>query len=200
MDAITTRRPGSETRAQILRVALEQFTERGYEGTSIRDIAEALDITKSSLYYHFTNKEAIVRALLDGRRNEIDELIAWVESQQAGPDLLRRAAVRWVESTGRDRVQGMRFAHANRPIMQKLAAEGTDRRSWFDAVVDRVLPEAAPRADRLRAQMAFDTVSAALFAAQGSDASDDEVLEAARTATIMLTETGGDERLVGGTS
>ena len=83
----------------------------------------------------------------------------------------------------------MRFAHANRSIMQKLAAEGTDRRSWFDAVVDRVLPVDTPQADRLRAQMAFDTVSAALFAAQGTAASDDDVLEAAREATVRLTET-----------
>jgi hypothetical protein len=34
--------------------------------------------------------------------------------------------------------------------------------------------------------MAFDTVSAALFAAQGTAASDDEVLEAARDATVQL--------------
>lgn len=188
MDETTTRRSGSETRAEILRVALEQFTERGYDGTSIRDIAVALGITKSSLYYHFAGKEAIVRALLDGRHNEIDELLAWVDGQEPGTDLLRRTALRWVESTGRERVQGMRFAHANRSIMQKLAAEGTDRRSWFDAVVDRVLPVDTPHADRLRAQMAFDTVSAALFAAQGTAASDDDVLEAAREATVRLTE------------
>lgn len=188
MDAVTTRRSGSETKAEILRVALEQFTERGYDGTSIRDIAEALGITKSSLYYHFANKEAIVRALLDGRRNEIDELLAWVGEQDPGADLLRRTALRWVESSGRERVQGMRFAHANRSIMQKLAAEGTDRRSWFDAVVDAVLPSTTSPVDRLRAQMAFDTVSAALFAAQGTVATDDDVLAAARDATVRLTE------------
>ncbi|MCJ1712560.1 TetR/AcrR family transcriptional regulator [Curtobacterium sp. VKM Ac-2922] len=187
MDETTRRRSGSETKAEILRVALEQFTERGYEGTSIRDLAVTLGITKSSLYYHFANKEAIVRALLDGRRDEIDDLIAWVDEQEPGADLVRRAALRWVESTGRDRVQGMRFAHANRPIMQKLAAEGTDRRSWFDVVVDRVLPQTTSRAERLRAQMAFDTVSAALFAAQGTGASDDDVLAAARDATVRLT-------------
>ncbi|WP_263298890.1 TetR/AcrR family transcriptional regulator [Leifsonia poae] len=187
MDEKSTRRPGSETRAEILRVSLELFTERGFEGTSIRDIAEALGVTKSSLYYHFPSKEAIIRALLDGRRREIDELLAWVEEQPAGPDLLRRTALRWVESTGKERVQGMRFAHANRAIMQKLAEEGSDRRTWFDAVVDRVLADDAPTVTRLRAQMAFDTVSAALFAAQGTAASDDEVLTAAREATILLT-------------
>lgn len=188
MDETTIRRSGSETRTEILRVALEQFTERGYDGTSIRDIAAALGITKSSLYYHFANKEAIVRALLDGRRNEIDELLGWIGEQEPSADLLRRTALRWVESTGRERVQGMRFAHANRSIMQKLAAEAADRRSWFDAVVDAVLPTSTTQADRLRAQMAFDTVSAALFAAQGTAASDDDVLTAARDATIRLTE------------
>lgn len=187
MDEKTTRRPGSETRAEILRVSLELFTERGFEGTSIRDIAEALGVTKSSLYYHFPSKEAIIRALLEGRRDEIDELLDWIGKQPAGPDLLRRTALRWVESTGKERVQGMRFAHANRAIMQKLAEGGGGRRAWFDAVVDRVLTDEAPMATRLRAQMAFDTVSAALFAAQGTTATDDDVLTAARESTILLT-------------
>jgi AcrR family transcriptional regulator len=181
------RRPGDETRAAILQVALELFTERGFEGTSIRDIADALGVTKSSLYYHFANKEAILRALLDGRHDEIDGLLTWVDEQPPGPDLLRRTALRWVDSTGKERVQGMRFAHANRAIMQKLAADGQNRRAWFDDVVDRVVAAEAPLVDRLLAQMAFDTVSAALFAAQDSEATDDDVLAAARAATIALT-------------
>ncbi|MGI3779155.1 MAG: TetR/AcrR family transcriptional regulator [Janthinobacterium lividum] len=180
------RRAGSETRTEILRVALELFTARGFEGTSIRDIAEAMGVTKSSLYYHFASKEAIVRALLDSRHDEIDELLVWIEGQPPGPDLLSRTALHWVGSTGIERIQGMRFAHANRPIMRKLAAAGGDRRVWFDEVVDRVLPADAPVADRLRARMAFDTVSAALFAAQGTEASDDDVLAAALVATRDL--------------
>lgn len=187
MEREQVRRVGGETRTAILRVALEQFTERGYEGTSTKDIADALGVTKSSLYYHFANKEAIIRALLDNRHAEIDDLITWVDAQPPAPDLLRRTALRWVESTGTERVQGMRFAHANRAIMRKLAADGHDRRAWFDDVVDRVLPAGASASERLVAQMAFDTVSAALFAAQGTDASDDDVLQAARTATTALT-------------
>jgi AcrR family transcriptional regulator len=187
MDATTTRRSGEETKAEILRVSLELFTEKGFEGTSIRDIAVALGVTKSSLYYHFPSKEAIIRALLSGRRDEIDGLLAWVDTQPTGPDLLRRTALRWIESTGADRMQGMRFAHANRPIMQKLASEGEDRKVWFTSVVERVLPSTASATDRIRAQMAFDTVSAALFAAQGTDYSDADVLAAARAATILLT-------------
>jgi len=187
MQAKVARRPGSETRAEILKVAFDLFTERGFEGTSIRDISEELGFTKSSLYYYFSSKEEIVRALLDSRRLEIDDLIAWVDEQPSGPDLLRRAALRWVDSTGKERIQGMRFAHANRPVMQKLASEGDDRRNWFGVLVDRVIPGDASMAERLRAQMAFDTISAALFAAQGTAASDDEIIAAARAATVLLT-------------
>jgi AcrR family transcriptional regulator len=182
------RRPGSETRSAILRVALELFTERGFEGASIRDIAEALGVTKSSLYYHFASKDAILEAVMDSRRDEIDDLLAWVDEQPATPDLLRRTALRWVDSTGGERVQGMRFAHANGPVMQRLAADGADRRSWFEPVIDRVLPASATMPERLRAQMAFDSVSAALFAAQGTSASDADVVAAAREVTIRLTD------------
>lgn len=183
-----TRRPGSETRSEILRVALQLFTERGYEGASIRDIAEALGMTKSSLYYHFAGKDAILAAVMDGRRDEIDDLLAWIDDQPATADLLRRTALRWVDSTGEERLRGMRFAHANGPVMERLAAEGADRRSWFDAVIDRVLPRSATRTERLRALMAFDSVSAALFAARSSPASDAEILAAAREVTLRLTD------------
>jgi AcrR family transcriptional regulator len=182
------RRPGSETRTEILRIALELFTAKGFEGTSIRDIAEALGTTKSSLYYHFANKDAIVAALFGERRDEVEALVAWVDEQPASDDLLRRAAVRWLDSATPERMQGMRFAQANRPVMQRLAATGADFRAGFDAVVERILGVDAPMAERLRARMAFDTVSAALFAAQGTDAGPDDVLAAARAATLALTE------------
>jgi AcrR family transcriptional regulator len=94
------RRSGNETRSEILRVALELFTERGFEGASIRDLAEALGMTKSSLYYHFASKDAILAALMENRRDEVDGLLAWVDDQPRTPDLLRRTALRWVDSRG----------------------------------------------------------------------------------------------------
>lgn len=53
------------TRERILEVALHLFSDRGYAGTSIRDIAEELDITKAAVHYHFAAKEQIVMALVD---------------------------------------------------------------------------------------------------------------------------------------
>jgi len=51
------------TRERILDIALELFTERGYDKTSLRDIAERLGTTKAALYYHFERKEDILMEL-----------------------------------------------------------------------------------------------------------------------------------------
>lgn len=52
-----------DTRQRILDVALELFTEQGYDGTSLREIAERLGVTKAALYYHFASKEDVLLAL-----------------------------------------------------------------------------------------------------------------------------------------
>jgi AcrR family transcriptional regulator len=51
---------GSQTRERILDVAQELFTRQGYDKTSLRDIAERLQITKAALYYYFERKEEIL--------------------------------------------------------------------------------------------------------------------------------------------
>ena len=53
----------SGTRERILDVALDLFTEQGYDKTSLREIAQQLGISKAALYYHFASKEDILMAL-----------------------------------------------------------------------------------------------------------------------------------------
>lgn len=54
-----------DTKERILEAALDIFSRDGYEGTNIRDIAEAVGIVKSALYRHFESKEAIWNAARD---------------------------------------------------------------------------------------------------------------------------------------
>jgi AcrR family transcriptional regulator len=54
---------GPSTREKILDVALDLFTDQGFDGTSMREIAGRLGITKPSIYYHFSSKEDILLAL-----------------------------------------------------------------------------------------------------------------------------------------
>jgi AcrR family transcriptional regulator len=50
---------------EILDVATHLFAERGYEGTSMSDVAERVGIRKASLFYHFTTKYTLYEAVLD---------------------------------------------------------------------------------------------------------------------------------------
>lgn len=53
------------TREKIVEAALELFSQRGYDGVSVRDIARAVGIRESSLYNHFANKRAIFDGIVD---------------------------------------------------------------------------------------------------------------------------------------
>jgi AcrR family transcriptional regulator len=55
--------PGASTRERILDVALDLFTDQGFDGTSMREIAERLHISKPAIYHHFASKEEILMAL-----------------------------------------------------------------------------------------------------------------------------------------
>ena len=57
------------TREKILLEALNQFSQRGYEAVSIRDIARAVGIKESSLYNHFANKRDILECVLQAYGN-----------------------------------------------------------------------------------------------------------------------------------
>jgi len=57
--------PPKPRKEEILDVATRHFAERGYEGTSMNDVAEAVGVRKASLFYHFETKEALYEAVID---------------------------------------------------------------------------------------------------------------------------------------
>ena len=67
------------TRDKIMDVALNMFSERGYEAVSIRDICGEVGIKESTLYYHFKNKKDILDSLIEKFRSHIDGLLSHVD-------------------------------------------------------------------------------------------------------------------------
>lgn len=88
---------------RILKKALELFSEKGYDATSVREICEAAGITKPTLYHFYGSKEGVYRAIVEGAlgRFQADMLQAL---SAPGPlrDRLVRMARTYVEATRRE--------------------------------------------------------------------------------------------------
>jgi AcrR family transcriptional regulator len=67
---------GRQTRQTILDAALDLFAEKGYFGTSLRDIAAVVGVRESALYNYFKGKEALFSALIDAAHEEKAEQLA----------------------------------------------------------------------------------------------------------------------------
>src|SRR5258708_6995846 len=63
--AVPQRAGSEETRRQILDTALALFRERGFDDTTMRDIAARAGLSLGAAYYYFNSKEAIVGAYYD---------------------------------------------------------------------------------------------------------------------------------------
>lgn len=59
------------TKARILEEALKLFSQSGYMGTSMNDIAARLGVTKAALYKHYQSKQEILNSIID-KMNEMD--------------------------------------------------------------------------------------------------------------------------------
>jgi AcrR family transcriptional regulator len=66
-----TRLPAAERRALIEQAAARLFAERGYELTTVADIASAAGVSKPMLYRHFESKRELQTRLLERRRDEL---------------------------------------------------------------------------------------------------------------------------------
>lgn len=61
----TARMPRAQRRNQLLELATQVFTEKGYQATSMDDIAAAAGVTKPVLYQHFNSKQSLYIEVLD---------------------------------------------------------------------------------------------------------------------------------------
>lgn len=79
-----------ETRSRILTSALELFRERGFEATTMRDVAARAGVATGAAYYYFSSKDAIVLAFYRHATNEMAPQLEQVLSEST--DLKKRFA------------------------------------------------------------------------------------------------------------
>lgn len=71
-DQVKAKTKSEETRDRILQAALEMFHDRGFESTTMRDIAARAGVATGAAYYYFDSKDAIVLAFYDQARKDME--------------------------------------------------------------------------------------------------------------------------------
>ncbi|MCW2536168.1 MAG: TetR family transcriptional regulator [Modestobacter sp.] len=147
-DQRTSRGQGSHDAGSVTGVAFRLFRARGYEATSVDQIARELGVTKAAIYHHLAGKEAILAA---GINRAIQALTGVLQEAPALPGagaplerfeyILRRTLEIGLEHL--DEVTVLLRLRGN----TELEREMLDRRRAFDRAVAEVMREAVDAGD-----------------------------------------------------
>ncbi|MFF3377965.1 TetR/AcrR family transcriptional regulator [Streptomyces sp. NPDC002680] len=183
MDRTKQRRRG-DTRQRIQDVALELFAEQGYEKTSLREIAERLDVTKAALYYHFKTKEEIIVSLFEDLTKPIEDLIEWGRQQPHTLDTKQEIVRRYSEALG-EAVPLFRFMQENQATVRDLSIGDTFKSRMLGMREIIIDPDAA-LVDQVRCISAMFTLHAGMFVLQDLAGDADEKRKAVLEVAIGL--------------
>ena len=146
-----------ESRARLVAAALRLFAHHGYDGTSVRMIADEAAVSPGLLYNYFDGKVELLRALFE--QSMADVRASFAEADAAGPpaeriERLVRASFRIL----RERESFWRLSYGVR--MQPAVLEGLGGRlnAWTDQILttlERYLGEAGVTDARLEAAVLF---------------------------------------------
>ncbi|MFH9982057.1 TetR/AcrR family transcriptional regulator [Streptomyces sp. NPDC017179] len=183
MDGTRQQRRGN-TRQRIQDVALELFAEQGYEKTSLREIAERLDVTKAALYYHFKTKEEILVSLFESLTRPMEDLIEWGRHQ---PHTLetKQEIVRRYDQALAGATPLFRFMQENQATVRELRI-GDTFKDRMRGLRDIIIDPGASLADQVRCISAIFTLHAGMFVMQDIEGDPEERRKAVLEVAIDL--------------
>jgi AcrR family transcriptional regulator len=145
-DAAAPTRRAPHTVESLLDVAVAVFNERGYDGTSMEDLARAAGITKSSIYHHVKGKEALLGMALDTALGALfDALDEAASTEGSARQRLEHVLRRSVEVLDAElpSVTLLLRVRGNTPTEM----EALERRREFDRRVSHLVEEAVAEGD-----------------------------------------------------
>lgn len=135
------------TRARIQTEAARLFVASGYHGVSMREVAEAVGVTKPALYHHFADKESLFLAMLDGALLTLGRIVEHARTE-AGIHNQLTVLVRDLLDTAPDQRVGLQLAGELRHVSAERRAtfENEYRRVWMGGLT-ALMEEAVQRGE-----------------------------------------------------
>ena len=131
-------------RAEVVLDAARVFAERGYDQTSVPELAEALGLAAGSLYHYFGSKEQLLRAICDQLMDPLlEQAEALLEEPREPAEQLRALVRLWVEHVVAHRDHMLVFQQERHVIERGAAWRGVRAsRKAFERLVEDALTRA----------------------------------------------------------
>jgi AcrR family transcriptional regulator len=133
----------TDSRQEILRAAARLFQERGYDATSMSDVAAALKLSKGGLYHHFQSKDEILFHLMEHAMEITQQRVIEPVRQISDPEERLRALIRLhigVVLSERDREITV-MLHENHPLPPELRRRINGRKKEYVQFVEGMIAE-----------------------------------------------------------
>ena len=160
-----TRESVADSRQEILRTAARLFQQRGYDATSMNDVAAALKLSKGGLYHHFQSKDEILFHIMSHALNITEQQVINPARGIADPEERLRTLIRLhinVVLSVRDREITV-MLHENHPLPPSLRRKINTRKKDYVHFVESVIAEV----QQIRQSKALINPRAAAFALLG---------------------------------
>jgi AcrR family transcriptional regulator len=130
------------TRERILREAAALFRRKGFNGASMQDLADAVGVTKSSLYHHFRSKQALLFEILSTTVDrETPALREIALSELPATERLHRAVARHVVGLIRDLDNVACFVEEGRYLAPRYRDAYIAKRDRYERYFRRILED-----------------------------------------------------------
>ena len=118
---------------EICRVAAQVFYEKGYDGASMQDIAEAVGLTKAGLYHHVASKDILLFEIMNYGMDILDEaVLAKVKDIQDPREKLRQTILGHIDLVVRARDMEITvILHENRSLKGELRKQINARKRAY---------------------------------------------------------------------
>lgn len=150
----------------MLAAAIDLFNRKGYDATSVGDVAEALGVTKSAVYHHVARKDQLLDRALDEALSELEAAVADARTASGSAYVRLRGVVRRsvaVLVAHQPAVTLLLRVHGNSDIERAALARRREVDAQLAVLVRRATEEGA-----LRADLDPDLVARLLFGLVGS--------------------------------
>ncbi|BDT93054.1 TetR family transcriptional regulator [Nocardia sputorum] len=182
---------GGGTKSAIRDAAVKLFGAKGFEQTSLREVADAVGITKASLYYHYASKLDLLLAIIDPIVDHMRSVVDDLDQMPHDAESIRQVLRTYLRGLIHHRDAGALVVRDTVAIINAMADRYPDLMDASQALREWLAGPDATEEAQLRACAALEVIGVALVSKELVPGADDSLVESSLLDAATCVLAGG---------